>query len=145
MVLQKLFDMHKTWPSKHLTEKRRKRNAHSSSFWLKTVAIPSIYTKVDTVARASTCDSCFRRAIADTQRIDKYRLLLAEKTPQGAQTQLLASRNKRTAFSVVCVQPKCLSVRAIVWLVDRSKHSRSIAHHRSLTGKKTESPKDDPS
>ena len=108
---QKLFDMHKTWPSKHLTEERRKRgqnHAQSSSFWHKTVAIPSIYTKVDTVARASTCDSCFGRAIADTKRIDKYRLLLAEKTPQGAQTQLLASRNKRTSLSAVCVQRKCL-------------------------------------
>ena len=80
----------------------------------RTTSIYSCYTidlqcmKVDTVVQASTCDSCFRRAIADTKRIDKYRLLLAEKTLQGTQTQLLASRNKRTSFSVVCIQPTCL-------------------------------------
>ena len=103
-----IFDMHKTWPSKHLTEKTSENNAHLSFFWHETVALQSIYTKVDTVARASTCGSCFRLAIADTKRIDKYRLLLAEKNPQGTQTQLLTYRNKMTSFSAVCVQPKCL-------------------------------------
>ena len=131
--------MHKTWPFKHLTEQRRKRSqkhAYSSSFWHKTVATPSNYTKVDTVARASTCDSCFRRAIADTKWIDKYRLLLVEKTPQGTQTQLLAARKKRTSFSVIYVQPKCLWVRAIVWQVDRSTDSRTITYQCSSAKRK---------
>ena len=128
----------KTWPSKHLTEQRRKtslNHTHSSSFWHKTVATPSIYTKVDTIARARTCDSCFRRAIADTKKIDKYRCLSAEQPPQGIQTQLLGTRKKRTSFSVVCVQPKCLWARAILWQVDRSKDSRTIAYHRSSAKK----------
>ena len=73
------------------------------------VATPSIYTdsEVDKVARASTCVSCFRRAIADTKR-NKHPLLLAEKTPQGIQTQLLADRKKRTSFSTVGIEHRCL-------------------------------------
>ena len=117
-------------------QKRSQNHIYSSSFWHKTVASPSIYMKVDTVARASTCDSCFRWAIADTKRIDKYCLLLAEKTPYGTQTQLLAATKKRTSLSVVCVQPKCLWVRAIVWQVDRSKDSRTTAYQRSSAKKK---------
>ena len=97
-----------------------------------TEQLPSIYTKVDTVVRASACDSCFRRAIADTKRSDKYHLLLAEKTPQGIQTQLLTARKK---FSVVCVQPRCLWVQAIVWQHDHSKDSRTIVYQRSSAKK----------
>ena len=75
---QKLFDMHKTWPSKHLSEQHRKssqNHAYSSCFGYKTVAIQLFYKKVDTVARAGTCDSCFRRAIADVKKSDEYHLL----------------------------------------------------------------------
>ena len=96
-----------THPTEHL--KSSQNHAYSSSFWHKTVATPSIYTdsEVDKVARASTCVSCFRRAIADTKR-NKHPLLLAEKTPQGIQTQLLADRKKRTSFSTVGIEHRCL-------------------------------------
>ena len=52
-------------------------------FLAQTVATPFIYTRVGTVARVSTCTSCFTLAITDTKRIDKYCFLLAEKTSRG--------------------------------------------------------------
>ena len=81
---QKLFDMHKTWPSKYLSEQRQKisqNDAYSSYFWHKTIAIQLFYTKVDTVARASTCDSCFRRAIAKEER--QIRLVVSRANSPG--------------------------------------------------------------
>ena len=83
---QKLLDMHKTWPSKHLSEQHRKssqNHAYSSCFGHKTVAIQLFYKKVDTVARAGTCDSCFRRAIADVKKSGEYRLLPSQENSPG--------------------------------------------------------------
>ena len=57
MAFTKIIDMHKTWPSKHLSEQRRKssqNHAYSSSFWHNSCYIKLCYTNVDTEARAST-------------------------------------------------------------------------------------------
>ena len=106
--LQKLFDMHKTWPSGHLSEQHRKssqNDTYSSSFWHKPVATQSL---VYTIARASTRDSCFRRAIADTKKSVKYCLLLAKETYQGNQTPAFSCQKGKNLFSIVCVEPRCL-------------------------------------
>ena len=78
MAFAKFFDVHKIWPSKHLSEQHRKgsqNHAYSSCFGHRTVAIQLFYMKVDIVARAGTCDSCFKRAIADVKKSDEYHLL----------------------------------------------------------------------
>ena len=68
-----MFGIHKTSPSKYLSEQCRKschNRAYSSSFgfWHNRVAIQSFYTKVSTVERAGTYDSCFGQVIADVKK-----------------------------------------------------------------------------
>ena len=90
-----------------LFEQRRingKSCTHSISFWRKTVDLRSFYTKIGTIARSNTCNSCSRRAFAVAKKSAIYRLLQAKRTRYGIQTPPFSHQN---LFSVV----NCPSVR----------------------------------
>ena len=143
---QKSSDMHKNCcpiPVRRMSKKQPKPRIHEQFLAQNSCYIQSLYTKVDTVARASTCDSCFRRAITNTKKSNEHRLLSGEQTLQGFETQLIAARKKRTSFSVVCIQHRCPWVRAIVWQADCTKFSCKIVYWSSA--KKTKSLKYHPS
>ena len=80
---QKLLDTHQNMAVRMTTKKQPKSRILKLVLAQNSCYIQSTYTKVDTVAQESTCDSCFRQAIADTKKSDEYRLLQPKKTPEG--------------------------------------------------------------
>ena len=109
-------------PDRTTSKKEPANHAYSSSFWLTT---PSIYTKVDTVARASTCDGCFRRVITDTKRIYKY--VSWEDSPGHPNTAVGRHKEKDLVLHRPCTAqvPVSMSDRMASWSLERQPYDHA--------------------